>query len=134
MRTPLVSIGLPTYNRATYLRDSLRYLLGQDYQNIELTVTDNASTDNTQEILEECTGDARLRFNRQLSTVSAYDNFMDVFGKASGDYFMWAADDDAWESTFVSKLMNCFEQFPNLVLAMSHYDVHNRVIDSRHAV
>src|SRR2546422_495342 len=76
---PLVSIGLPTYNRALTLRRAIESALTQDYPNIELVISDNASTDETEAIcLEACRSDGRVKYLRQQNNHGAVTNFREV--------------------------------------------------------
>ena len=62
---PKVSIGLPVYNGADYLRTALESIVGQTFADIEITISDNASTDDTQRICEEFADrDSRIRYSR----------------------------------------------------------------------
>src|SRR4051812_10444894 len=94
-RTPKVSVGLPVYNAEKYLDDSLRNLLNQSYADFELIISDNASTDATEEI---CRGyaakDRRIIYHRNNCNMGIAWNHNRVFHLASGDFFMWAAHDD----------------------------------------
>lgn len=103
MEQPLVSIGVPTFNRPQLLRRALELLVGQTYRNIEIIVSDNASPDDqTKKVVEEfANGDGRIKYFRQPENIGAANNFLFVLEKAAGDYFMWAADDDEWTSDFV---------------------------------
>ena len=113
----LVSIGLPTHNGARFIRESLESLLAQDYPNLEVVVSDNASTDGTPAILQEY-GD-RIRLLRQDSNIGAPANFNLVFRETRGALFMWAADDDRWEPSYVSSCVRALEGHPEAVLACS---------------
>lgn len=121
----LVSIGLPTKNRAPMLRKSLDSLLRQTYKNLELIVSDNNSRDETQGICEEYAGeDRRIRYFRQpqnLGEGSAH-NFDFVRRQARGEYFMWATDDDWWDPKFVEILKNILDSNPDYGVAMSSFD------------
>ena len=116
---PLVSIGIPVYNGERYIRRSLDSLLAQDYANVELIVSDNASTDDTPNI---CRGyakkDKRVTVYSRSCTVSASENFKTVLEIARGSYFMWAADDDYWLPTFVTELVEELENHPEVGIAM----------------
>src|ERR1700688_2286292 len=100
---PLVSVGIPTYNRPVGLRRTLEFICGQTYSNIEIIVSDNASLDpGTKSVAEEFAArDERIKYFRQRANIGAMENFRFVLAKASGDYFMWAADDDEWDPRFV---------------------------------
>jgi glycosyltransferase involved in cell wall biosynthesis len=97
---PLVSVGIPTYNRAAGLRAALARVLSQSHRNLEVIISDNGSPNGETEALanELMRDDPRIRFYRQPENRGAAFNFAFVEQAASGDYFMWAADDDRWES------------------------------------
>ena len=128
--SPLVSIGLPVYNGAPWIRAALQSLLNQDYQNLELIISDNASTDDTAAICREFADrDPRVRYTRRPENIGAWRNFMKVLGESRGDYFMWAAHDDQWDPRFVSTLLSRFLRNQGLVYAMSHFDRFSHVVD-----
>lgn len=94
-RTPTVSIGMPVYNGAEYIRETLDALLAQTFTDFELIISDNASTDETAEICREyAERDLRIVYIRQEGNIGARANFQLVLDKARGAYFMWAAADD----------------------------------------
>lgn len=92
---PLVSIGLPVYNGETDIARALDCLLAQTFENFELIVADNASTDETERICRAYAArDSRIRYFRHAQNLGAIANFSFVLHEAVGDYFMWAAADD----------------------------------------
>lgn len=115
---PLVSIGLPTYNRPINLAQALQCLINQTYQNLEIIVSDNCSPNEEVEQLMRgiVKTDARIKYIRQDSNIGAIPNFNFVLEKATGKYFAWAADDDLCEKDFVEKLVNFMEKHPEVVL------------------
>ena len=116
---PLVSIGLPTCNRAHLLETAVRSLLAQDYPNLEIIISDNVSDDATPALCERLQReDARIRHVRQPARVPAMANFKNALIQARGPLFLWASDDDLWEPTFVTTLFKMLEDNPSLVLAM----------------
>ena len=120
MAAPRVSIGLPVYNGEKYLRSALDSLLAQDYGDFELIVSDNASTDRTAEICEQCANnDERVRFLRSDRNLGAVANFNKVFGLSSGEYFMWAAHDDLWHPSYISRCLMGLREDANVVLCAS---------------
>lgn len=117
---PLVSIGLPTYNRAKWLPRALDALLSQTYRNIELIISDDASSDETETICREyAKKDSRIRYIRQPKNITQLPNFRFVINEARGKYFMMAADDDWWEPTFIETLYRALEENPEYGVAMS---------------
>lgn len=123
---PLVSIGLPVYNGEKYVGAALEALVTQDYEHIEFIISDNCSTDRTEEICREYAArDPRVRYSRTAQNEGPAPNFHRVFDLSNGKYFMWAAHDDLWERSFVTKCVEKLEQNPEAVLACSYV----RIID-----
>lgn len=99
---PLVSIGISTYNRADgYLREALESARAQDYENLEIIVSDNGSTDHTAEYVSGL-DDPRIRFVRQERNLGANANFNACLEQARGAYFLLLHDDDVLDPDFVS--------------------------------
>jgi glycosyltransferase involved in cell wall biosynthesis len=120
-RKPLVSIGMPIYNGADFLRCALESLLAQDYDNFELIISDNHSTDSTQEIcLDYLARDNRIRYHRNNTNIGAINNFNRVFELSQGEYFMWAAHDDVREPNYISACLGTLEMNPNVILCCSN--------------
>ncbi len=114
---PLVSIGMPVYNGAQTLRKALDGLLAQDYGNVEMIISDNASTDVTGDICAEYAAKSpHIRYVRNEVNKGSVWNFNHVFELSSGKYFMWAAHDDWHDSTFISKCVKKLEDNPTAVL------------------
>ncbi len=103
---PLVSIGMPVRNGADFLHETLRQLVGQTYKNIEILISDNASTDGTRDIcMAFAAEDPRVTYVRQETPVSGADNFVYVFKNTRGPYYMWAAHDDRRSPDFVESMV-----------------------------
>src|SRR5437868_2552891 len=89
-RTPKVSVGLPVYNAENYLDDSLRNLLSQSYPDFELIISDNASTDATEEVCRDYAAkDRRIIYYRNNCNMGISWNHNRVFSLSSGEFFMW---------------------------------------------
>ena len=117
---PLVSIGLPVYNGAPYLRRAMESLLAQDWPALELVVSDNASTDQSAVIAESfAMRDPRVRVLRESVNQGSEANFAKVLNEARGEFFMWAACDDWWDPRFVSAMVAALDRTPGAVVAMS---------------
>lgn len=114
---PRVSIGLPVFNAEKYLNSSLDSLLSQDYQDFELIISDNASTDSTKNIcMEYLKNDKRIRFIENETNMGAVKNFTKVLEEAKCEYFMWTSHDDLWDSSFLSKCVNMLDKNPDAIL------------------
>ena len=105
---PLVSVGIPTYNRPEGLRKTLECITGQTYQNLEIIISDNCSPSReTETVVQEFMGkDSRIQYFRQEENKGPTFNFQFVLEMATGEYFMWAADDDIFETFFIKRCLN----------------------------
>jgi glycosyltransferase involved in cell wall biosynthesis len=101
--TPLVTVGIPTYNRPKGLERILECILNQNYRNLEVIVSDNCSDDpKVLEILEKYKAfDNRVSYYVQERNISIVPNFQFLLDKAAGDFFMWSADDDYYDINFI---------------------------------
>src|SRR5215813_5462932 len=98
---PLVTIGIPTYNRAgRYLRQALSSALNQSYRHIEVLVSDNCSPDNTEAVVTSF-NDSRIRYIRHPVNIGAIKNFAFCLQEARGKYFLLLHDDDAIDLDFI---------------------------------
>jgi len=114
-----VSIGMPVYNGASYIRRALDSLLAQSFGDFELIISDNASTDDTQTICEKYErADSRVRYIQQERNLGPIRNFDFVLNQSEGEYFMWAAHDDLWEPRFLEVLIREFQKLPEGVVAI----------------
>lgn len=123
----LVTIGIPTFNRPRGLARTLACICSQTYRNIEIIVSDNASTDPAVRatVDEFAAKDARIKYHRHLENVGAMANFSSLVPKGSGDLFMWAADDDRWESFFIERCVAELQADPSLAVCQmeAQYEV-----------
>jgi glycosyltransferase involved in cell wall biosynthesis len=119
---PLVSIGFPVYNGASRMRRALDSLLSQTYQNFELVISDNASTDTTGDLCREYMAkDLRIRYIRQTENIGQVPNFIFVLKEARGEYFMWANDDDWRAPEYIEELLSALITHPDHAVAQSSY-------------
>jgi glycosyltransferase involved in cell wall biosynthesis len=122
---PLVTVGMPSYNRPELLKRSLGLIRAQSYQNLDIIVSDNASPDSrvSELVLAEAEVDPRVRYIRQDTNIGPSGNFIFVLRQAKGSFFMWAADDDEWHPTFIEKLLTPLLQNPESGLSFCDFDV-----------
>ena len=113
MPEPTVSIGMPVYNGEKYLPNALTTLLNQDFEDFELIVSDNASSDRTQEICRMFAArDTRIRYFRNEKNIGLSANHNRAFELARARYFKWAAHDDEFPRPMLGRFVNILEQAP----------------------
>ncbi|MCX8024125.1 MAG: glycosyltransferase family 2 protein [Thermanaerothrix sp.] len=121
---PLVSIGLPVFNGDTYLEQAIESILAQTWGNFELIISDNASTDRTQEIcLVYKQRDPRVRYVRNGENRGAAFNYNQTVELARGQFFKWAAADDWIAPTFLESCLISLQSDQSVVLAYPHTQI-----------
>lgn len=114
---PAISIGLPVYNGARFLPQTLDSLLGQSFSDIELIISDNASADNTQRICTEyAMRDSRVRYVRQDVNIGAMRNWNFVAKQARGKYFKWSSASDYCSPDMLTQCFAKMEADPRVIL------------------
>jgi glycosyltransferase involved in cell wall biosynthesis len=114
---PLVSMGLPVYNGEPFLREALDSVLAQTYRDFDLAISDNGSTDRTQEICEAYAArDPRIRYYRSPENRGLAWNYNRVFELTAGPYFKWVAHDDVCAPEYVERCVDVLERMPAVVL------------------
>jgi glycosyltransferase involved in cell wall biosynthesis len=115
-----VSIGLPVCNGENYLKEALDSIMAQTYKDFELIISDNASTDRTQEICQAyAVKDPRIRYYRNEKNFGASWNFNHVFELSRGEYFKWAAHDDIIAPDYISKCVEVLDKNDSIILCNS---------------
>ena len=113
---PTVSIGLPVYNGEQYIRFALDSLLSQDFEDFEVIISDNASTDQTPAI---CAAygkkDRRVRYYHNEENIGSAPNYNRTFHLASGEYFKWCAHDDTCRPRFLADCVEAMRAAPSRV-------------------
>jgi glycosyltransferase involved in cell wall biosynthesis len=118
--TPRLSVGLPVYNGEKYIDQSIESLLGQTYEDFELIISDNASTDSTADICRSYQQeDSRIRYTRQPQNIGLSPNHNFVLQQSRGEYFKWAAADDLYGRELLKSCVDILDDDPAVVLAHS---------------
>jgi len=117
-KLPLVSICIPTYNRAEMVGVAINSALAQTYPNIEILVVDNASTDNTSEILQKIS-DPRLKFFRNEENLGIFGNFNRCIDHAKGELIHILHSDDYIDPSFTETCVHFFELHPEVSLTFT---------------
>lgn len=130
---PTVSVGLPVYNGENYLRTAIESILNQTFRNLELIITDNASTDATQAICQAyAASDERVRYVRNPKNMGAAYNYNLTVELAKGRYFRWNAHDDYCAPTSLEVCVTALDRHPDVIMAYSRtilIDEHDDVIE-----
>jgi len=107
---PVVSVGLFVYNGGKYLAEAIESILMQDFEDFELIISDNNSSDQTSEICDKYKKiDKRIRYVRLKENIGAGQNGLNVLGLARAPYFMWATHDDLHEKAFMSRCIKVLQ-------------------------
>lgn len=115
-RNPLVSFGLPVRNAAQFIPTLLNSILSQNYNNIEIIVSDNHSDDNTLEILNKyASQDNRVRIFKNEKNIGQISNFNRVLDLSNGKYFRWIGADDSIEAEYIKKCVGMLEHDPKAI-------------------
>ena len=120
MQSPIISLGLPVYNGAKFLSETLNSLVQQTFEAFTLTILDNASTDATEDICRDYLArDSRIRYRRQPVNVGLRRNFNEVFHVSEGKYFKWCTHDDVMGPTYLERCLEVLETDGGVVLCQT---------------
>lgn len=114
-----VTIGMPVYNGEAFLESSLACVLGQTFDDFEVVISENASTDATPRIVAEAARDPRVRVIAQDRTIAQLENYGAVLDAASSPYFLWRACDDWSDPNYVEALYRAIDMGAGAKLAVS---------------
>jgi glycosyltransferase involved in cell wall biosynthesis len=114
---PQVSICLPIYNGAKYLRQAIESALAQTYSDFELIICDDRSTDNSFDIARQyAKRDARIKLTKNVHRLGLFNNYNACLAKAQGQYIKLFAQDDLFEPQIIQKMVARLESYPNVAL------------------
>jgi glycosyltransferase involved in cell wall biosynthesis len=117
---PRVSVVTPAYNAAAFVRETIDYVRSQTFEDWELLVVDDGSTDNTAAIVEEyAKRDVRIRLLRQrnMGPSAARNRAMRA---ARGAFFAFLDSDDQWHPEFLASQLEVFAHYPDTALVTTN--------------
>lgn len=127
---PLVSIGLPVRNGENFVDDTIASILSQDFEDLELIISDNASTDATPDIAHKWAElDSRVRYMPLQENVGANRNYNRTFRHSRGELFKWAAHDDVLRPGYLTACVGTLQARPEVVLCHSQAELIDRYGD-----
>jgi glycosyltransferase involved in cell wall biosynthesis len=122
--SPLVSIALPVYNGENYLRETIGSVLRQSFEDFELLLLDNASTDGTGEICRESAEeDPRVRYFGSDVNRGLIWNHNRGVELARGNYYMWIEHDDLIAEDYVKRCVRALNDDPKIVLSFTNTQI-----------
>ena len=117
---PAVSICLPVYNGENYIAAAIESMLAQTFADFELIITDNASTDRTEEICRKfADNDSRVRYHRNERNVGGARNQAIAVQLSRGRYVRLSAHDDKIAPTHLEECVAGLEERPDAVIAFT---------------
>ncbi|UOR03949.1 glycosyltransferase [Hymenobacter aerilatus] len=130
---PKVSIIIPTYNRASYLKKAVESILFQNFDDYEIIIVDNASTDNTEEIIKEI-GSNKIIYCKNKENIGMIGNHNRALSLIKGEYIHIFSDDDTMCQNSISKKVAILDKYINVGLVHSNINIINEedVIISGH--
>lgn len=122
---PLVSVCIPTFNRAGCLEKAITSAQKSDFPNLEIIVSDNASNDSTEELCrQKAKSDVRIRYFRHPKNLGPTANFEFARTQAKGKYFLWLGDDDCLTEKYIGACVNRLESDEGLILVSGNAAYH----------
>lgn len=128
--SPLVTIILPTFERATYLREAIDSALAQTYGDFVLSIGDNSRNDGTEQVVEEY-DDPRIVYRRHPENLGQQGNWLWLIHNATTPYVASLHDDDVWCPDFLEKTVPLIDADPTVSMVFADYelmDEHSRLL------
>ena len=118
--TPKVSIGIPVQNGENFLEEAIKSILNQTFSDLELIISDNASTDKTPDICRKyAKRDKRIRYVRNEENIGASENFNNLFKFSKGEYYLSVSHDDYFHPDFLKKSVDILDNNKSIHLVHS---------------
>jgi glycosyltransferase involved in cell wall biosynthesis len=123
---PTVTVGIPVFNGARFIRQAIESVLAQTFTDYELLISDNASVDSTAAICGEYAAhDSRIKFVQQEKNQGPFWNLKFVTEQATGRLLVWLAHDDALHRQFIEECVAYLDRNPRAVVVSSDF----RIVD-----
>jgi glycosyltransferase involved in cell wall biosynthesis len=120
-KTPLVSIIIPTYNGAKFIAKAIESALAQNYPNLEIIISNNCSTDGTEDLVKKYLDDPRIRYSKNATNIGMIPNFRKAtYELARGEYLTYVSSDDYLvDPDFISDCMTLINKYSDMVLVFA---------------
>ena len=125
---PKVSIVFPSFNGSLFIKDSIQSILAQTFEDFELIIVNDCSTDNTLEICTEfAKQDKRVRVISNPHNLKLPASLNVGFSKSKGDYLTWTSDDNVYKPNAIEKMVLALDSNPKVDLVSYNYDFRNNL-------
>jgi glycosyltransferase involved in cell wall biosynthesis len=121
--SPLVSVLVPTYNYGRFLDEAIQSVLAQTYQNFELIIVDNNSTDNTAAVVQKYLADPRISYHRNGRNLGLVGNWNKCVEYAKGEFIKFLMADDKFKPGLLSEFVDVMFRYPNVSLVTSNSEM-----------
>jgi glycosyltransferase involved in cell wall biosynthesis len=118
-KMPFISVLIPAYNNGQFIKEAIDSVLAQEYDNLEIIVVDDGSTDNTQEIVMAYQNTSIQYFHKENSGIASTRNY--CLAKARGEYIAWLDSDDFWLPGKLIAQIKYFEEHPDCQIVFTKY-------------
>ena len=120
MTVPLVSVCITTYNYAHFLEETVKSVLNQTFSDFELIISDNNSTDDTDNIVQQYLQDQRVSYYKNTTNLGIAGNWNKCLGYAKGKYIKFLCADDQFSPELLERFVGVMEQYPDVSLVTSY--------------
>lgn len=120
MRNPMVSVLIPTYNKGEFIEEAIESVLSQTYQDFELIIVDDCSSDNTIHIVKKFLYDQRVSFFQNDKNLGIGGNWNKALSYATGKYIKYLMADDKFENRLLEKYVEIMEKNPEVSIITSY--------------
>ncbi len=121
--SPRVSVMIPTYNYAHFLDDAIGSVMAQSFSDFELIIVDNASTDNTDVVVQKYLHDPRIRYYKNKTNLGLTGNWNNCLAYARGEYLKFLCADDKFRSTLLEQYVELMDRYPDLAMVACNKQV-----------
>ena len=124
MENPLISIIVPAYNAVKYIEETINSCLSQIYQNIEIIIQDDCSTDGTWQLANKLySSNPKVKLFRNETNLGIGDNWNAAYDKVRGDYVIIFNADDILNPNLISKFLEIFNSNPALTIVTGKFEI-----------
>lgn len=118
-----VSVLMPTYNQSNYLGDAINSVINQTFNDFELIILDNCSTDDTSQVVQKFASDKRVKYYKNEVNIGNIGNFNEIIKFSQGEYIKYLFSDDLLEPSALEEFVKILDENPDVSLATSFFEL-----------